>query len=124
MTRILKDYPPRDFPKPEGIVFREVDAETGLLALPSCPRRVLQAFRQGTEPAEYCDHDHSRPLALRPAFSVSNAAEEAFFDSGPDAGDEPAASEDTGEAGEDGLPQLPSDGELERRVLAGESGGY
>ncbi len=43
------------FPVPEqNIVFIEIDKETGLLATPSCPTRVTEAFIAGTEPIEWC----------------------------------------------------------------------
>lgn len=58
MEVILKDQPIRDFPVPDGIVFVTVDSETGKLALPTCPHKILEAFVQGTEPTEFCDTDH------------------------------------------------------------------
>src|SRR5206468_11945061 len=57
MSQILKDYPKRDFPvPPTGIVFQKIDGATGMLALPTCPKRdvILEAFQQGTEPTGYC----------------------------------------------------------------------
>ncbi len=64
MEGILKDYPKRDFPVPGGIVFQTIDSETGLLALPTCPKknRILEAFREGTEPKEYYPSDSSQPF--------------------------------------------------------------
>jgi len=55
METVLKDQPVRDFPVPEGIVFVTVDQETGKLALPTCKKKVLEAFIKGTEPKEFCD---------------------------------------------------------------------
>ncbi len=66
MEEVLKDYPKRDFPVPQGIVFHRIDGETGQLALPTCPRKVLEAFIDGTQPTQFCDADHSRPLHLVP----------------------------------------------------------
>jgi penicillin-binding protein 1B len=43
------------FEVPEGVSFIEVDRDTGLLALPTCPRVTNEAFLAGTEPLEYCD---------------------------------------------------------------------
>jgi len=74
MERILKDYPPRDFPVPEDIITVAVDSETGLRALPTCPKRTLQAFLKGTEPKEFCSFDHSQPLHLKASFSASGEA--------------------------------------------------
>jgi penicillin-binding protein 1B len=46
---------PTPFPAPpEGIVFVDIDAETGLLARPSCPKTRSEAFVAGTEPREPC----------------------------------------------------------------------
>ncbi len=41
------------FPVPDGIVFEDVDPETGLLATARCPG-IREAFRMGTEPHAYC----------------------------------------------------------------------
>ncbi|HEY7515375.1 MAG TPA: penicillin-binding protein, partial [Vicinamibacteria bacterium] len=38
----------------EGIVFIDIDKETGLLATPSCPKVISEAFVAGTEPQERC----------------------------------------------------------------------
>jgi len=46
--------PGDDFPAPPGIVFRKIDRSSGLLATPACPDPFLEAFRNGTEPVEYC----------------------------------------------------------------------
>jgi penicillin-binding protein 1A len=43
-----------DFPVPPGIVFTPVDWYTGKRAIPSCPKIVLEAFLEGTEPSESC----------------------------------------------------------------------
>jgi penicillin-binding protein 1A len=84
MGEILKDYPKRDFPAPPGIVFSKIDEASGLLALPTCPKKnaLLEAFQKGSEPAGYCSLDHAQPLApqlqalaagLSPASAVSPA---------------------------------------------------
>ncbi len=64
MGETLRDKPKRDFTVPAGIVFKELDTSTGMLALPTCPRRdvALVAFLKGTAPAKYCDIDHSKPI--------------------------------------------------------------
>jgi penicillin-binding protein 1A len=41
-------------PPPEGIVFVDIDKETGLLARPGCPKVRTEAFIAGTEPREPC----------------------------------------------------------------------
>ncbi len=58
MEEALKDQPVRDFPIPEGILFANIDATTGKLALPTCKNRILEAFIKGTEPKEFCDVEH------------------------------------------------------------------
>jgi penicillin-binding protein 1B len=44
----------RFLPPMEGIVFIDIDKETGLLATPSCPKVISEAFVAGTEPQERC----------------------------------------------------------------------
>ncbi len=65
MEQALKDQPKRDFTVPPGITFAAIDAETGLLYQPTCPKknRLLEAFQQGTAPTAYCEVDHTRPVA-------------------------------------------------------------
>lgn len=53
MKEALKDVPPHDFPRPEGVVEVEVCAKTGLLPSPSCPRVTLP-FKEGTAPRTFC----------------------------------------------------------------------
>jgi penicillin-binding protein 1A len=106
MKRIFEDYPPRDFAVPDNITFKKVDAQTGYLALPTCPRQALQAYIVDTEPNEYCPYDHTQPLDLEPDFNVHATEEELL---------EPLVIEAEGAEQENpfGLPQLPSDDELE-----------
>ena len=55
MKAALAGRPPTEFPPPpEGIVFVEIDRDTGLLARPSCPRTRSEVFVAGTEPREPC----------------------------------------------------------------------
>ena len=42
------------FKPPAGITFARIDAETGLLARPSCPRPRTETFITGTEPRAFC----------------------------------------------------------------------
>jgi membrane carboxypeptidase/penicillin-binding protein len=109
MKRVLKDYPPRDFPVPEDIVFLKMDTDTGYLALPGCPHQALQAFRKGQEPAEYCPHDHSKPLELKASFGpardlgglgadATGQAEIAAPAQAPEPGEEPAPSDEQSES--------------------------
>jgi membrane carboxypeptidase/penicillin-binding protein len=58
MKAALAGIPSRPFAIPsENIIFVEIDKETGLLANPSCPKTVNEAFIAGTEPHERC-HEH------------------------------------------------------------------
>jgi penicillin-binding protein 1A len=51
MQQALKDKPVRDFLVPEeGIEFAEIDAETGLLAIPESKKTILECFKEGTSP--------------------------------------------------------------------------
>jgi penicillin-binding protein 1A len=53
MKEAGKYVPLRDFPVPSGVVFAKIDANTGLLALPSTRQVVLEAFKPGTVPTEF-----------------------------------------------------------------------
>jgi len=58
MTEVYRRKPaPPDWPRPEGIVAREVDRTTGLLANPFCPESAIgtEYFIVGTEPVRECD---------------------------------------------------------------------
>ena len=43
------------FTVPEGITFADIDAQTGKLATPNCPKIISESFIAGTEPRELCD---------------------------------------------------------------------
>lgn len=52
MQQALENKPVRDFPVPEeGIEYAEIDAETGLLAIPESKKTILECFKEGTSPA-------------------------------------------------------------------------
>ncbi len=59
MKEALKDVPVKDFSVPEGITYAKIDAQTGYRALPTCPKIILEAFKAGTEPKDFCPVDHS-----------------------------------------------------------------
>ncbi len=111
MEQILKEYPKRDFTKPSKIVFQTIDSETGLLALPTCPKknRILEAFLEGTVPKEYCQVDHSRPLAGQ-TISQAPAAVIGPSVNGVGASSAPAVA----------VPSLPTDEELESKPVTTE----
>ena len=43
------------FTVPGGITFADIDAQTGKLATPNCPKIISESFIAGTEPRELCD---------------------------------------------------------------------
>jgi penicillin-binding protein 1A len=57
MKKAHKDVEPEDFAPPEGIIFKQVDAKTGLLSTESCPNSLREAFLPGTEPRKYCEEE-------------------------------------------------------------------
>jgi penicillin-binding protein 1B len=54
MARGLAGHANQAFEVPEGIVFVDIDKETGKLATPGCPKVFRESFRAGTEPTELC----------------------------------------------------------------------
>ncbi|MDP1571825.1 MAG: PBP1A family penicillin-binding protein [Vicinamibacterales bacterium] len=54
MRRALEGRPGVPFEPPPGVSVVEIDRDTGLLALPTCPRVIGETFFAGTEPLEYC----------------------------------------------------------------------
>jgi penicillin-binding protein 1B len=55
MKRALAGRPAVGFEVPPGLEFADVDADTGKLASPSCPRVVHESFLTGTVPTDVCD---------------------------------------------------------------------
>jgi penicillin-binding protein 1B len=55
MARALAGHANQAFEVPDGIVFVDIDKDTGKLANPSCPKVFRESFRAGTEPTEHCD---------------------------------------------------------------------
>jgi penicillin-binding protein 1A len=64
MTEVYKRKPaPPDWPRPDGVVVREIDAATGLLANSSCMGRLTtEFFVVGTEPRLTCSDAAARHL--------------------------------------------------------------
>jgi membrane carboxypeptidase/penicillin-binding protein len=54
MMRALAGRPNLPFEAPDGLVFVDIDRDTGTVAAPSCPRVFREAFLPSTEPAEIC----------------------------------------------------------------------
>ncbi len=44
----------RSFEPPDGIVTAEIDAESGELATPACPKTRTEVFLAGTQPVQVC----------------------------------------------------------------------
>jgi penicillin-binding protein 1B len=65
MRRILAAYGTSHFPVPAGVVFRDVDRRSGLLATSACPDSVHEAFVSGTEPVRTCESRVARPRRHR-----------------------------------------------------------
>jgi penicillin-binding protein 1A len=116
MEVVLKEFPKREFQAPSGIVHKKIDSLTGMLSLPTCPKSkiVLEAFEEGSEPKEFCNVDHSRPVEAQLGTGTS---------SGPVGGGEMLPSLSTSTALPPGVlpppdpnapPPLPTDEELER----------
>jgi membrane carboxypeptidase/penicillin-binding protein len=55
MRDALRAHESRPFEVPQGVVFRDVDRHSGMLANWSCPESVHEAFIIGTEPMVTCD---------------------------------------------------------------------
>jgi penicillin-binding protein 1A len=58
MKKAHEGVPIRNFAVPPDIVFAKIDKDTGLLALPTCPKVTLAAFKKGTDPKDLCPIDH------------------------------------------------------------------
>jgi penicillin-binding protein 1B len=54
MTRALAGHASEPFEVPEGVVFVDIDKDTGKLATPACPKVFHESFLAGTEPTEPC----------------------------------------------------------------------
>jgi len=54
MNRISGLVPKAEFRRPDDVVDREIDPETGYLTTPLCPEKRFEIFVEGTEPTELC----------------------------------------------------------------------
>ena len=71
MTEVYQRKPaPPDWPRPEPIISRDIDATTGLLQNPFCPSEVVyrEFYLPGTEPIRECDVHN--PFSLIPDDSL------------------------------------------------------
>lgn len=56
MQRALEGKPVSVFQVPEGVVFSKIDADTGLLPIPTSRNILFECFKEGTVPTEYSSH--------------------------------------------------------------------
>jgi penicillin-binding protein 1A len=62
MNEVYRRKPaPPDWPRPEGIVVREIDPATGMLAGPGCSGSVTEYFIVGTDPVQQCMPSYGVP---------------------------------------------------------------
>nr|MDQ3349913.1 penicillin-binding protein [Acidobacteriota bacterium] len=54
MMRALAGRSDVPFERPDGLVFIDIDRDTGEVAGPGCPRTFQEAFISGSEPVEIC----------------------------------------------------------------------
>ncbi len=62
MLEVYRRKPkPPDWPRPSGIITRDIDVTTGMLQTPYCPRELIgvEFFIPGTEPTRECDKHYS-----------------------------------------------------------------
>ena len=53
MKKVLKNKPSEVFQVPEGVVFSNIDAETGLLPISESKKTIFECFKVGTVPTEH-----------------------------------------------------------------------
>ena len=51
----VENLPNNDFSKPAGVIKLEICKDSGLLANPICPNRVMELFNSKYQPTENCD---------------------------------------------------------------------
>ncbi len=79
MNRVDGMVPDVDWKRPEDVVERQVDPESGMLATPYCPQSKGEIFVAGTEPTQVCPlhagSGETSPLlrALQHAFTTNQA---------------------------------------------------
>ena len=86
MEEAHKDLPDSHFPVPEGIVFMNIDSETGALASPDTKKAVYQAFIEGETPQAERERKRAEKTAATmshgppsPAPATASSEEEDFI---------------------------------------------
>ena len=75
MKEVYRRKPaPPDWPRPDGIVLRDIDPATGLLAGPGCRGVVQEFFIAGTDPTQTCS-----PTAYSPSFDSTGTRIDTSF---------------------------------------------
>ena len=87
MNRIVGLIPDVDWKRPEDIVERRIDPESGMLATPWCPQTRAEVFVAGTEPTSVCPlHAGSgEPSPLWRDHEIGGAIDQAARDAGASA---------------------------------------
>ena len=76
MNRIAGLVPDVDWKRPEDVIEREIDPESGMLATPYCPRTKSEIFVEGTEPTSVCPlHAGSGGETFLPEVPIRDCAE-------------------------------------------------
>jgi penicillin-binding protein 1A len=71
MNEVYRRKPaPPDWPRPEGIITREIDPASGLLAGPGCSGTVTEYFIAGTDPTQQCMPSYGAPVPGDTALGV------------------------------------------------------
>jgi penicillin-binding protein 1B len=65
MRRALAGRPNQAFEVPDGVVFEDIDKDTGQLATPNCPRVYREVFLDGHQPRESCQTHGSNSFFSR-----------------------------------------------------------
>jgi penicillin-binding protein 1A len=62
MNEVYRRKPaPPDWPRPDGVVTRQIDPASGMLAGPGCEPGVSEVFILGTDPTQSCMPSYSNP---------------------------------------------------------------
>jgi penicillin-binding protein 1A len=75
MNEVYRRKPaPPDWPRPEGIVVRQIDPVSGMLAGAGCSGSVNEFFIAGTDPTQPCVPSYNASAPLDTSFGVPGAS--------------------------------------------------